>query len=42
MNAKNMAIYGMIGAIAHLVKRDFYRLAEDFDYLGFMPEDMHA
>ena len=29
----------MIGAIAHLVKRDFYRLAEDFEYLGFMPED---
>lgn len=29
----------MIGAITHLVKKDYYRVAEDFDYLGFLPED---
>ena len=31
--------YGMIGAITHLVKKDYYRVVEDFEYLGFLPED---
>ncbi len=31
--------YGMIGAITHLVKKDYYKVAEDFDYLGFLPPD---
>lgn len=29
----------MIGAITHLVKKDYYKVAEDFDYLGFLPPD---
>jgi hypothetical protein len=29
----------MIGAITHLVKKDYYKVAEDFDYLGFLPSD---
>ena len=31
--------FGMIGSITHLVKKDYYKVAEDFDYLGFLPED---
>lgn len=31
--------YGMIGSITHLVKKDYYKVVEDFDYLGFLPED---
>lgn len=29
----------MIGSITHLVKKDYYKVAEDFDYLGFLPDD---
>ena len=31
--------YGMIGSITHLVKRDYTRVVEDFEYLGFLPPD---
>jgi aarF domain-containing kinase len=31
--------YGMIGAITHLIKKDYYKVAEDFDFLGFLPAD---
>lgn len=30
---------GMISGVAHLVKKDYNRVVEDFDYLGFLPED---
>ena len=29
----------MIGSITHLVKKDYYRVVEDFEYLGFLPEE---
>lgn len=29
----------MIAAITHLIKKDYYKVAEDFDYLGFLPRD---
>ena len=29
----------MIGSITHLVKKDYYKVVEDFDFLGFLPED---
>ena len=29
----------MIGAITHLVKKDYLKVVEDFEYLGFLPPD---
>ena len=31
--------YGMIGSITHLIKKDYYQVVEDFEFLGFLPED---
>ena len=31
--------YGMIGSITHLIKKDYLKVVEDFDFLGFLPPD---